>query len=54
MLCEVREQDWDNAHVDVCTHLVLVTRSKVSQFALSLIPRVPEYEARLLQNNNNT
>ena len=23
MLCEVREQDWGNAHVDVCTHLVL-------------------------------
>ena len=23
MLCEVGEQDWGNAHVDVCTHLVL-------------------------------
>ena len=23
VLCEVREQDWGNAHVDVCTHLVL-------------------------------
>ena len=30
-----------------------VTRSEVSRFALSLIPRVPEYEARLLQNNIN-